>query len=286
MALTYDCLVRPVELRDRDQLSNLIFDEKNTSHRHLDWRSPLDWIGFPPYFVIEQKGQIRSVLACPADPPGVAWVQVFGSTDMTQLKDHWNILWEHVRDHYKGGKGTQVCVITMRDWFQSILEHSDFFSRQKILMLTWTGKETTKENIPQGFTMRKMELADIPRIAIVDALSFEKKWHNSEQTLQRAFKLAALVTVMEYGSEILGYQLSTTSITGGHLARLAVLPDWQGRGIGKFLVMNLIENFTSRGINSISVNTQNNNNASLYLYKKLGFIETGESYPVYEYVVS
>jgi hypothetical protein len=39
-------LVRPADSTDHQQLSNLIFFEARL-HRHLDWRSPLDWLGEP-----------------------------------------------------------------------------------------------------------------------------------------------------------------------------------------------------------------------------------------------
>jgi hypothetical protein len=42
-------LVRPADLNDHQQLSNLIFFETRL-HRHLDWRSPLELLGAPFYW--------------------------------------------------------------------------------------------------------------------------------------------------------------------------------------------------------------------------------------------
>jgi ribosomal protein S18 acetylase RimI-like enzyme len=68
---------------------------------------------------------------------------------------------------------------------------------------------------------------------------------------------------------------------GGHLARLAVLPAYQGRGVGYALVNDLLRQFVFRGIFRVTVNTQADNHASLRLYENMGFQRTGESYPVY-----
>jgi ribosomal protein S18 acetylase RimI-like enzyme len=61
-----------------------------------------------------------------------------------------------------------------------------------------------------------------------------------------------------------------------------VLPGWQGNGIGKALVRHLIEHYNRRGIRELTVNTQDNNSASLGVYHGLGFAETGASYPVFQ----
>ena len=46
-------LVRPADAKDHQQLSNLIFFESRL-HRHLDWRSPLEWLGAPFYWALEE----------------------------------------------------------------------------------------------------------------------------------------------------------------------------------------------------------------------------------------
>ena len=69
---------------------------------------------------------------------------------------------------------------------------------------------------------------------------------------------------------------------GAHLARLAVLPAWQGTGIGKALVRHLIEHYNRRGFRELTVNTQDTNTASLTVYRSLGFVPFVTSYPVYQ----
>ena len=67
--------VRLAQEKDRRHLANLIHFS-NSVHRHLDWRSPLDWIGYQPYIVAEREGCILAALACPPDPPEVAWIRL------------------------------------------------------------------------------------------------------------------------------------------------------------------------------------------------------------------
>ncbi len=66
---------------------------------------------------------------------------------------------------------------------------------------------------------------------------------------------------------------------------LGVSPDAQGQGMGHALVADLIGRLGRRGFHRLTVNTQNDNFASLALYRKMGFRETGEWYAVFEYPV-
>jgi ribosomal protein S18 acetylase RimI-like enzyme len=69
---------------------------------------------------------------------------------------------------------------------------------------------------------------------------------------------------------------------GGHLARLAVEPQQQGQGIGQALLQDLLAQFVRRGARAVTVNTQKNNQASLTLYQRMGFMATREEYPIYQ----
>ena len=62
--------VRPAVPQDQHQIANLMFFETHV-HRHLDWRAPLEWLGSPFYWVVEDNGRVLAVLACPQDPDGV-----------------------------------------------------------------------------------------------------------------------------------------------------------------------------------------------------------------------
>jgi ribosomal protein S18 acetylase RimI-like enzyme len=71
---------------------------------------------------------------------------------------------------------------------------------------------------------------------------------------------------------------------GGHLARLATHPEYQRQGIGCAILRDLLIQFKQRGAARITVNTQEDNLASIALYENAGFMRTGETYPVYQYL--
>lgn len=276
-------LVRTADLNDHQQLSNLIFFETRL-HRHLDWRSPLEWLGAPFYWTLEQGRQITAALACPPEVEGVAWMRLFVYTRYGSQDDAWSQLWTTAREEIGRAGGATVAAIAMQSWFQEILASSGFENRQRIVMLEW---HQTRQSPFEANTVhiRKMTQADLGQVTETDHASFDPLWHNSHETLRRAFSQALYATVAESPDGIVGYQLTTGHGQRAHLARLAVHPSMQGRGVGRALLKDLFGTLTQTGTQRLSVNTQNDNEASLNLYTKMGFSRTGEEYPVFTFAV-
>ena len=275
-----DIQVRPAEMQDRQMISDLIFHQ-NHAHRHLDWRPPLDWLGSPHFWIIEENGRALAALACPPEPPGAAWIRLFAFSGSISALQAWNALWSEASAELRERGGAQAGVIAMQGWMRELMAHSDFSFAHNIVMLEWRGRPALPPSLPAGVTLRPMTQADLPAAEEVDAEAFDSMWHVSRQNLGRAFAQAMVAEVIEARGRVLGYQLSTGKSVGAHLARLAVRKEAQGFGFGSALVANLIVQLRRRGGELISVNTQHDNRASLNLYRKFGFERTGEEYPVY-----
>jgi ribosomal-protein-alanine N-acetyltransferase len=276
-------LVRPASLDDHQKLSNLIFFESRL-HRHLDWRSPLEWLGAPFYWALDDGRQIVAALACPTEAEGIAWVRLFVHAGGWSAENAWNTLWQTAKEEIAQAGGARVAVIAMQPWLQQILSASGFKNIQNIVMLEWQYQPRVRSEA-QGVHIRMMKETDLPTVAQTDAASFDLLWQNSLGTLRRAFAQSLIATVAETDSGIIGYQLSTGGGQRAHLARLAVNSSMQGRGVGRALLSDLFARLEDHGIYKLSVNTQSDNAVSLNLYQKTGFVRTGEQYPVYIYDV-
>jgi ribosomal-protein-alanine N-acetyltransferase len=282
IAKTQQLTIRSAQAADRQQLASLIHFEPHV-HRHLDWRPPLDWIGCDPYLIMELDGFPVAALACPPDPPEIAWIRLFAVSSRTTSQRAWDELWPAARayllEHFQR---IQVAAIPLQNWFRALLDKSDFENTHNVVVLVWEGNEIPPEPAGEPYTIRPMNFDDIPAVHAIDVAAFEPIWQNSLSGLELAFRQAALATVAEGPDGLIGYQISTSSPAGGHLARLAVYPQYQGKGVGYHLVKDLLNQFTRRGAQSVTVNTQFNNKPSLSLYQKAGFKLTGEEYPIYE----
>ena len=276
--------VRPAGLSDQQQLSNLIFFE-NRLHRHLDWRSPLEWLGAPFYWALDDSGQIMAALACPPEREGIAWVRLFVYSGRWSAENAWAMLWQTAKEEIARAGGAKVAAIAIQPWFQNLLGASGFENRQQIVLLEWRYQPTAARET-SGIRIRKMTEADLPDVEKTDAASFDPLWQNPLETLRRAYAQALYATVAESENGIIGYQISTGGGQRAHLARLAVHPAVQGKGAGRALLKDLFVSLTYMGILRLSVNTQSDNQASLSLYQRMGFMRTGEQFPVYTFDIS
>jgi ribosomal-protein-alanine N-acetyltransferase len=276
-------LVRTADLNDHQQLSNLIFFETHL-HRHLDWRSPLEWLGAPFYWALEEGRHITAALACPTEVDGIAWVRLFVYSMRWSAQNAWSMLWGAAQPEIAKAGGATVAAIAMQHWLRDVLAASGFETRQRIVMLEWQYQQWVARE-PQGVRIRRISQSDLQEVLKTDNASFQPLWHNSLDTIQRAYTQALYATVAENNDGVIGYQLTTGHQQRAHLARLAVHPRVQGQGIGQALLSDLFTKLTRSGISRLSVNTQSDNNVSLGLYKKMGFNRTGEEYPVYTFDV-
>jgi ribosomal protein S18 acetylase RimI-like enzyme len=122
---------------------------------------------------------------------------------------------------------------------------------------------------------------DLPAVVETDADAFAPLWCNSFHALERAYSQSICATVAEVPGRVIAYQITTGNMLGGHLARLAVRKETQGLGVGSALVSDLLHRLSSKNLLRVSVNTQADNGASLALYQRLGFVRTGEHFPVF-----
>jgi len=277
--------VRPAVPQDQHQIANLMFFESHV-HRHLDWRAPLEWLGLPFYWVAEDEGRVLAAFACPQDPDGVAWVRLFAHAKQLPLDDAWTVLWNAARKDIEQQGGATVALIAMHQWLRDLLIRNGFSHTQDIVMLEWKGLEVPEQPVIDGVMIRTMHASDLPAVAELDEAAFMSLWQNPLNALEKALPQATSATVMEDAQGLVGYQISTANPFGAHLARLAVRPDAQRRGLGSLIVADLIRRLKKKNVARLTVNTQSDNHASLALYEKMGFVVTGEKFPVYCFTVS
>jgi ribosomal-protein-alanine N-acetyltransferase len=224
---------------------------------------------------------MEGIFVSPPDPPGVAWIKSFACRKQLESYQIFKSLLEQALNLLPIGT-LQLLAIGLQDWFIKLLTMNDFRLIQKVVVLKHK-QVFSKSLINPSVFIRPMQLDDITAVAEVDQTSFEPIWTVSSQGLKAAFFQSARASVAEMGGKIIGYELSTANSFSAHLARIAVLPEFQKEKIGFQLVHAMIEFFYKMGIRDITVNTQDSNHASISLYQKAGFQMTGDQIPVFQY---
>jgi mycothiol synthase len=138
---------------------------------------------------------------------------------------------------------------------------------------------------PEGIAVRPFEAADGPAaFAVVDAAfathfgywkeTFEEWWtqQQADETWDPTLGLVA-----KHGSSIVGYSNNGVIDGTGYVYELGVLPDRQGRGIGRTLLRHALAMFAVRGIprGRLGVDTENVTGA-LELYESVGMVPVRE----------
>lgn len=279
MAPSPDWTIRPASGSDRPLVQDLL-ESSSRLHQHLDWSGPLELIGTSPFLLAVRNGALIGFLACPGEMRGPAWIRLFAAADSVPIEPLWGDLWGVARVHLLASDTSAAAVLCLSTWLTPLVERTGFRPETAIVFLEWRGGSLDIPSRPVG-QIRPMKAGDMSQVLRIDNRAFGYLWTMGDETLARAYDQANYVTLLELDGEIAGYQLSTSSVYGAHLARLAVSPDFQGRGVGTALVQDLLEHFREVGISRITVNTQADNLASLALYERLGFQSTDHSYPIY-----
>lgn len=277
--VTTQFAIRQALPADQSRIANLMYFETQV-HRHLDWRTPLDWLGAPEYWILEQYGVVSAALACPPDPENIAWLRLFAVSSSIQTMQAWRALWDVAQDSLRGG-GLTVAAIVTHNWLSDLLLESGFTEYQKVVILAQNGAAFPGQANPRELSIRPMTREDLSHVAALDAAAFAPLWQNSLASLQFALSQAEISTIGVLDGEIVAYQMSTHNPFGAHLARLAVNPQCQGQRFGYLMVQDLLQKAQALGLTRLTVNTQNDNSASLALYEKIGFKRTGEQYCVF-----
>jgi len=160
-------------------------------------------------------------------------------------------------------------------WLTGALGERGFLSRDWVVTYEWNLKPVAIQGNP-SVTVRSAHLRDLPTLLSLDEDIFGPIWHKPENNIEEAMANAFSFTVAEIDAEIVGYQWCEWQDRHGHLTRLAVRPDWEGRGVGTRLLTEALVALTRAGVNWITLNTQESNLRSRMLYERHGFRLTSD----------
>jgi ribosomal protein S18 acetylase RimI-like enzyme len=278
--------VRPAERTDINAIENFLARHIKI-HRHLDWLSPVEWIGHPVFLLLERKNQLEALLACTAEINGVYWIRLFACISGRMLPDAFGQLFpaalETIRQHEPAD--FQIACIASQNWLGSLLKKQGWKKTQQVIQLKWNPLQDAVLSNPASddTTIRLISRVDTPAVAGIDQASFDPLWQHNELSIRRALDQSVYATICEVDGQAAGYQISTAQPTRAHIARLAVLPQFQRRHLGLALVKDTIRHFNQSWVRDITVNTQMDNSRSLNLYHQLGFRMTPEKLDIFSY---
>ncbi len=285
--------IRIASKSDAPQITQLL-QRSVYSDWHVDWRLPGDWIGRKGFVLLSANGgapprpfrsgraaDLLGCLAVTADPPPAAWVRVVGLLDVIRPFPALGAMFERVTANLRGTAVTEINWLVTHSWPIVYLPVMGFALTNHIETYRKDGMAMPPiESVP-GLTFRPAALADMTLLAEIETEGFAPRWRYSAESLRLAHSQAFSFEVALLDGVLVGYQLSTPTKMGAHLARLVVRLWLHGRGVGSALLAQAIHGYQARGLTHVTLNTQVDNKPSQNLYRKFGFVPTGERTPVW-----
>jgi ribosomal protein S18 acetylase RimI-like enzyme len=219
-------------------------------------------------------------VSVPDDPLGVAWIRLLAVDAPHPPQAAWEALWP-AAEASAAQVSSRAAALPQEGWVGPLLESCGFHLATEVLFLEARAGEQAGHDVA-GLVMADMAPTDLEEVVRVDCLAFSEIWRHSLATLAVAQGKSAVARVASLDRRTVGYAISTASPYAGHLARLAVDPAWQGKGIGTALIADTLTLMARRGADRVTVNTQADNLRSQDLYRRMGFRETGPRFPVFE----
>jgi ribosomal protein S18 acetylase RimI-like enzyme len=96
----------------------------------------------------------------------------------------------------------------------------------------------------------------------------KSNWHNKENLKKQLNSNSILFNMIEIDDISIGIITVKIKNKDFHLSRLYILPEFQGKGIGKYAINHLIDNYE---IDKITLDVEVSNQNAINFYKKLGF---------------
>lgn len=130
---------------------------------------------------------------------------------------------------------------------------------------------------------RKFRLGDYDRVMELwrqCGLPLRPEGRDSREEIRRQLELPQVIfLVAETGGKVIATVLATHDGRKGWINRLAVDPDYQGRGLGQQLVRLAEQELEKKGLRMFAALIEEDNLASIKLFEKLGY----EFYPAIKY---
>jgi ribosomal-protein-alanine N-acetyltransferase len=266
--------VRQATAADERRLRRLIAGAKRAVLRFRE-ESLRDYLPREPFLLAEEAGKLRGFLAFLLRRPRRAALVAAGLADDWAVSLWLDRLLPCCVTHLQAHGALSLSYVGAATWLTEPLQERGFQLVSCIVTYEKTGWAIPAVG-NQMVKVRSLQPADLPALVALDALAFHPLWRNSVGSLKQWQDSLPFFVVAMLGEQVVGYCYCSVERTHGHLIRVAVHPDWQGRGIGTRLMAEAMRFFRKTGAQLITLNTQKENERAQWLYSKFGFRLIGQ----------
>lgn len=181
---------------------------------------------------------------------------------------------------------TGVTSLTADGWLRDGLAAAGFVQVDRVIGYAHTFGRSHSP-LPPVSALRAAAAPDFDPVLAINAAAFTPFWRYDDSTVLSWLLTSDHATVAEADGQLAGFALTSINAETEHayLIRIATLPTFQGRGLGRRLVTDALEYARASCTTGLALNTQASNTVSRRLYESLGFRPTGQTLSVMVYPV-
>ena len=123
------------------------------------------------------------------------------------------------------------------------------------------------------YQIRSALSADVGQIGPIEQVVFSDPW--SERDLNDCIRSGVPFLVAEHDGTVIGYVIAHHALDEAEILNLGVDPGRQRQGIGRALVVEMLEHLRQLGVALVFLEVRQSNSVAHRLYGGLGFTEVG-----------
>ena len=132
------------------------------------------------------------------------------------------------------------------------------------------------------FLIRPMRAGDVAEVVAIERASYQFPW--SEGIFRDCLRVGYLCRVAAIGREVVGYAVMSAGAGEAHILNLCVGETQRCRGVGRRLLLGLIERAAAAGMGEAFLEVRPSNTRAIRLYLSLGFEQVGTRRGYYQAV--
>ena len=112
---------------------------------------------------------------------------------------------------------------------------------------------------------------DIPAIVGIENATNQIPW--TKQQFISSMEVGHYSSVLVEKDEVLGFAIFSPIILKSHLLNIAIAPDHQGKGLGRQLLNQIINQNKILGVKTLTLEVRVSNHSAISLYESIGFMK-------------
>lgn len=121
--------------------------------------------------------------------------------------------------------------------------------------------------------LRTMNYADLKQVSAVEKKAYPHPW--TLGIFRDCLRVGYNAWVVTLDDQIIGYGIVMLSPGEAHILNICIDPEYQGRGLGRYLLRHLVRKSNQTDIDMVLLEVRRSNASAQLLYQSEGFHELG-----------